>query len=253
MHQKAARRLTLCTCVSAALVGSGCNIEPAGDPFDPDRNIKVQPSLMVAVVATAGVIGTGMNVLGIETGPTPRDYAKTLADPDAEPDMQRQAIDGLVKRRGGRTEAYTSLYAAIAGDDSENDLVRSSAVRALGKSEADDQAAQLVELLDDPSAWVRLEAAKALIYVPNRDAVPTLLARAGDEQEDQDVRIAAVAALRHYPMPEVVERLTASLEADPFALAFQARMSLVAIFGTDRGYEPDRWSDLPLSDEVAPS
>ncbi|MEM7809714.1 MAG: HEAT repeat domain-containing protein, partial [Planctomycetota bacterium] len=125
-----------------------------------------------------------------------------------------------------------------------DELVRSSAVRALRRAGAADRTSTFVELLDADPTPVRLEAAKALAFLPDDSALPRLLAIAEDAQEDQDVRIAAISALRHYRQTEVVERLVVLLDADPFSLAFQARTSLVFMFGADRGYKADRWLEL---------
>ncbi len=220
----------------------GCSTSPDREPFTADDpNLRVQPTLAAAFTGVAGTMEAGLEAVGLFLRTPPKQFAQTLVDETATADARRNAINGLVRRPAGQSDTYVAAYAAIAADTSGEDaLVRAVAVRALNRSEAD-RSELYISLLTDRDERVRLEAAKALSKVPADDAVAPLLAMATDSTEDLDVRLAAVYALRHYAQPEVVERLVALLDAQPFAVAFQARTALVRMLGIDRGYDRDAW------------
>ena len=226
-----------------AIVVGGCNTTPDGDPFgDPSEPVQAQPSLQGAVAAIGGIVGYTADALGGLFGKSPEYYAVRLAAENATPDQRRTGINGLASRDFGRQPPYTDAYAQLARE-SPAPLVRATALRALNRSASESHTATYVAGLDDPDALVRLEAAKALAKVPDSAAVAPLLALAVDDEQDVDVRIAAVDALRHYAgEPEAVERLVALLGDDEFSVAWQARASLASIFGEDRGFDPEAWT-----------
>jgi HEAT repeat protein len=231
--------------VAAIVTAAGCTRSAPSDPFSPpsDRGprLEVQDSVNAVFGTAAGAIGYGLDALGVSSGPRAVDYARNLADENAPPDDRVDALNGLVRRPFGRNEPYTDGYAILARDAADP-LVRAVAVRALNRSRSADHVPLFIELLSDPEMLVRLEAAKALSNLPSPpEAATPLLARATDEQEDVDVRIAAVDALKFHGRPEIVERLAALLEADEFGVAFQSRATLALIFGQDLGFEPDAW------------
>jgi HEAT repeat protein len=84
----------------------------------------------------------------------------------------------------------------------------------------DDRAVQpLIELLNDPSARVREEAAASLLEFRSLDALPAL-SRTLIEDEDPDVRMAAAQALGeldHKAALEVLER-AGEIERDEFTM-----------------------------------
>jgi hypothetical protein len=92
------------------------------------------------------------------------------------------------------------------------------------------------------SEWlVRLEAAKALVNLPDPDAVRPLLDILGNENEQLDVRIAAADALQHYRSLEVGRMLVGALQERSFGIAWQARRSLIAMTRHDLGYDQGQW------------
>ena len=59
--------------------------------------------------------------------------------------------------------------------------------------------------------------------------------------EDQDVRIAAADALRHYRTLDVARTLVNQLGDRQFGVAWQANRSLIAITGQDFEYDQVQW------------
>src|SRR5690606_20332463 len=127
-------------------------------------------------------------------------------------------------------------------------LVRATALRALNRSRDASASEVFVAALSDVDPGVRLEAAKALVNLPTEAASAKLLELARNPREDLDVRIAAIDALRHYKTVEVGRTLAAMLLERHFALAWQARRSLVDLTGTDLRYDEGAWLQYITSD-----
>lgn len=231
------------------LFATGCSSVPQGDPFAPtSQKTQGQPLLTTTVGAvgdTFGLIGDGLSAIGLSDEPTPREYAGLIASDASTPDQRRRGVQGLVKRSFGKQPPYTELYAELAAED-PNALVQATSVRALNRSRAKAETDVLIARLSDPSPLVRLEAAKALGNLPDPAAAGELLQVATNAEEDLDVRLAAVSALRHYRDRELIERLAALLENDEFSLVFQARAALVNMTGVDLGYDPEAWANVEL-------
>ena len=220
-----------------SVIVAGCGKTPDVDPFDPDATPPFEFSPLGAIETGLGGVAAALDAVGLKPGPTPGDYARLVVTEGKTPDARIRGINGLAAREFGREGPYTDAYAVLA-ESAADPLVRATAVRALNRSRSIEHAALFVRSLDDEAARVRLEAAKALVNVPAEGAAEPLLARVADGDEELDVRIAAVSALRHYDRPEVRERLAALLDGEEFSLAFQARVALAAMVGEDRGYDP---------------
>jgi hypothetical protein len=183
---------------------------------------------------------------------TRKKLAEDLADKD-NPDRRREGITGLVDHPYGEVSPYTVAYAAIVRDTSQEYLVRASALRALNRSRASEFQPLYLEQLTDSNEVVRLEACKALNRMPDVKAVPTLMQLAARPEENKDVRIAAVEALRHYKRLDVARALIPLLSEKEFGIAWQARRSLQDITHQKLGYDETKWlhylskPDKPLS------
>jgi hypothetical protein len=177
----------------------------------------------------------------------PGRVARAARDLDhPHPDERRRAINWLVDRRVGGREPYLARYREMAVGEADqppdpNHLVRASAVRALNRARDARSTPVFIEALQDEHERVRLEGAKALVNLPDPQAVDSLMARLRDPQEDQDVRIAAAEALRHYPRPEVARELAAALDERSFGISWQSRRSLVQLTGQDFRYDAAAW------------
>lgn len=156
-------------------------------------------------------------------------------------DRRRRGINKLVERPFARKDPYTKRYAEIAQDDRDF-LVRATAIRALNQSRYRPATPVFIKALADPSALVRLEAAKALANIPDPAAAEALIKAVNDAGEDQDVRIAAAEALKHYRDLDVARSLVAQLQAREFGVAWQARRSLRRLTGRDLRYDEAAWT-----------
>jgi HEAT repeat protein len=222
-----------------------------------DRRRKAIP-LRACIVLALAVCGCGDALTGLEDfqrrwtlqnllkklrGRTPRENVALAFDPN-DPDLQRDAILALSKKDWGLKEPYLKGYAAILRTD-EDPLVRSAAVRALGKAGDPKYMEDVARTLFDRVPFVRQDAAAALDDLVGDVAVEPLRNRAVNDT-DQDVRANCARALRHYRRNDAVQTLVQCLSDKAFAVRYQAHASLAAIAGKDLGYEPQDWAGLAL-------
>jgi hypothetical protein len=155
-------------------------------------------------------------------------------------DERRKGMVYFADRDWGRKPPYTTRYGQIASAD-RVPLVRATAVRSLNRARDASQTAVLVARLNDENELVRIEAAKALVNLPDETAVPRLIEIVGNVNENRDLRIAAADALRHYSRLDVARALTLTLSQREFAVSWQARRSLRVLTGVDFGYNEQAW------------
>ena len=236
-------RVTALAACCAGLLLAGCYKTAQPDPFaqeDPD----VQLEGLAAVSASAmGQFGLSFQeTLAKLGGKTPASlgYARTLNNPEANADELYEALLGMVKYDYARKPPYTDAYIQFARS-SPHALVRSAALRALNISRHKPATPQFIEALADADFRVRLEAAKALANLPDSDAVQRLIALAASGEENIDVRVAAVDALKHYDDTDSRRVLVRLLESDDFAVVWQARRSLITATGQDHGFDLNAW------------
>jgi HEAT repeat protein len=230
-------------CLAILAAGAGCYKTAAKDPF-----ARQEPDVQLEGLAAIGAGAMGQFGLAFQetmiklSGRTPPSlrFARSLNDPDANPDDVHEALLGLVEYDYGRSSPYTDAYMQF-GKSSPYALVRATAIRALNISRHDPATPLFIEALADANVTVRLEAVKALANLPDRAAVPRLIELATNAQENIDVRIAAVDALRHYEAVESRRVLVRLLESDDFAVVWQARRSLVTATGEDHGFDVNAW------------
>lgn len=174
-------------------------------------------------------------------GDTPFEAAKALLDPTF-PDRRRQAVMYLSKHEWGRKEPYVSYYEQMAKADDER-LVKAIAIRALNRSRDRKATAIYIQLLENPSDLVRLEAAKALANMPDPASVDALTRHLQNPEENVDVRVACADALRNYHTIEVGRVLVGVLKDRQFGISWQARRSLMLMTGKDYRYNQTAWLD----------
>ena len=173
--------------------------------------------------------------------PNPQQMVAMAFDPD-DADRRRTGIDMLSSQKWGLDEPYTKGYATLARTDVDP-LVRSAAVRALGKSRKPEYQSTLIAALKDGSPLVRWDAAVALDQVPGPAAVEPLRRQGGDDAS-ADVRTACAKALRHYTTQPAVQTLIRLLDDPSYQVRHQARKSLEEATGQDRGQDPSAWMSL---------
>lgn len=176
------------------------------------------------------------------TGKTPKAAAIRMEDPDF-PDERRQGINELVDRGFGRQQPYTTRYRQIAQNDPDY-LVRATALRALNRARDAEATPLFITALDDPNDTVKLEGAKALVNLPNQNALQPLLRIVNNPNENRDVRIAAADALKHYKSLDVARTLIGQLSSREFGLAWQSRRSLRNLTGKDLRYDESAWLEF---------
>jgi hypothetical protein len=197
--------------------------------------------------ATREIGEFGGRVVDLVMGSTAQVDAVRMEDADF-PDERRIGINRLVKRSYGTQPPYTTRFAQIARDDS-SPLVRATTIRALNRARDASAVDLFIASLSDTEALVRLEAAKALTNIPSEKAVPELIRVVRNPQEEQDVRIAAAQALRHYKRLDVARVLVAHLQDRRFGISWQARQSLRNITGADYRYDESAWLNYLTSDQ----
>jgi len=173
------------------------------------------------------------------SGDSPFNAAKSMLDP-SRPDKRRQAVMYLSRRKFGREDPYLKYYAEMARTDPDY-TVRAMAVRALNRARDRRVTSLYMQLLEDKSELVRLEAAKALANIPEPLAATALIKHLENTEESTDVRVACADALRNYPTLEVAQVLVRALRDRDFAVAWQARKSLKLMTGRDYRYDQAAW------------
>ena len=172
-------------------------------------------------------------------GKTPAYYARQMED-SSTPDNRWKGIDQLVESDFAKHPPYTTRYRQIATTDADP-LVRAVAVRALNRSRDAGATDVFITALNDTSELVRLEGAKALVNLPDVNAVPGLLKLVNKLDEPRDVRLAAAEALKHYKQLDVARALVSRLNERDFGVAWQARRSLRHMTQSDFAYNEASW------------
>jgi hypothetical protein len=157
-------------------------------------------------------------------------------------DKRVVGINELADRDFGLKPPYTERYAQIAKADPDY-LVRATAIRALNRARQKEATPIFIGALGDDNAKIRLEAAKALVNVPDENAVRPLLKILNKQDENKDVRIAAADALQHYKRLDVARALAATLSEREFGVAWQSRRTLRRMMGVDMQYSETAWLD----------
>jgi len=174
-------------------------------------------------------------------GPSPNELVAMAFDPN-DADNRRVGIARLSDRAWGRQEPYLKGYATIARTD-PNPLVRSVAVRALGRAGDPNYVGAVAAALDDRETAVRVDAAAALDSLRGPAAVGPLRRRAVAD-DSEDVRALCCRALRHYRRDDVLATLARCLADKTFTVRWQAHASLVELTGRDLGFEAESWADV---------
>jgi len=193
-------------------------------------------AIVVGVVAVASVPINGIKWL---SGDRPVNAVRMMED-GSSADNRRTGINKLLEYDFTKVDPYTKRYRQIAQLDPDP-TVRATAIRASNRARDPKATALFIKSLDDKSDWVRLEAAKALVNIPDTAAVPALLRTLANADENRDVRIAAADALKHYRTLTVARALVAVLSDHDFAISWQARKSLQYLFNRDLGYSDSAW------------
>jgi hypothetical protein len=172
-------------------------------------------------------------------GKRPIQAVELMNDPHS-PDNRRTGINDLLTYKFTKAPPYTVRYRQISAFD-QDAMVRATALRASNRSRDIVATPIFVAALSDKSELVRLEAAKALVHLPDPAAERPLMRVLADPNENLDVRLAAADALKHYRDLPNARALAESLDDKDFSIVWQARRSLVYLTGRDFGYDDGAW------------
>jgi len=221
-----------------------------GNFADLDEDYAPSPDLVVRSLDYLGA-GFGKVFSVIADGPVriwgwfhrekPSEAAREMENQNSADDRWN-GINELATHDFARHPPYTDRYRQISLQDPDP-IVRAVALRALNRSRDAASVGVWQQALSDSSPLVRLEAAKALVHIPNPDAEPSLRRLLGDKNEDREVRIAAADALRNYRTLSTARVLSAALGERDFGIAWQSRRSLRVLTGRDYGYDQAAWLD----------
>jgi hypothetical protein len=170
---------------------------------------------------------------------TPSEAARMAVDP-TDPDKRREGITMLSNAPFGGVETYVKFYRDAVTNE-RDPIVKAAAIQALGKHGEPADAVRIAPSLADSNQQVRWGAAKALQRLHNPAVVPDLLRVLGNENENQDVRIAAATALGQYPEDRVFQGLVGSLNARELAINAAAEESLRTLTGMSFNMSAPDW------------
>lgn len=162
-------------------------------------------------------------------------------------DKRREAVVRLSNADYGGDEPFVRLYRLLLDDP--DPMVRAAAVTALGEHAPASDGPLLAAMLEDESAYVRWEAAKALQKV-HHPGVAAALSAALTKDEDADVRTAAATALGQYADATVFQTLVSALGDRNRGVVRAANESLRTLTGQDLDADAAQW--LALSRECGP-
>jgi len=188
------------------------------------------------------VLGLPGEMINFASGDNPAKAVRLMED-EHSADARRRGINDLLRWDFAQRNPYVRRYRQIARNDADP-YVRSIAIRALNRSRDPESRPLFVEALSDASELVRLEAAKALVNLPDPAAAEPLIRLVTKAEEDRDVRIAAAEALGYYKRIEVARALTPRLGEHDFSVAWQARRSLHRLTGKDFFYNEAAWLEF---------
>ncbi len=156
------------------------------------------------------------------------------------PDERREEIQRLSAPERNSQDLVVELLATAVRQDPDP-TVRSAAARALGASINPAAVPPLVEALEDPNEYVRLDAAEALASKRDDNAKRALLVRLGKDPAPQ-VRAASAKGLSIHHERRVVEALINALRDRSFVVVYNAEQSLIQMTGQTHEYDPDAWT-----------
>jgi HEAT repeat protein len=237
-------RKSIALSIIAALLAAGCahraNHSATTSLADARSSESEQEKSGVgaALGSVTMLVGGISNLFQNFSGNTPALYARMMESEN--PDNRWQGMSGLVEHDFAKRPPYTTRYRQIAASDPDF-LVRATAIRSLNRSRDAGASGVFVRALNDPSDRVRLEAAKALVHLPDPNAPAPLIRLVTKADENKDVRIAAADALRHYRTLEVARTLATAISNRDFGIAWQAHRSLRTVTRREYGYDEAAW------------
>jgi HEAT repeats len=211
------------------------------------RRFGPRPVLGSAVVIAACVAGCDTISSDFESlteafnPPTPAEAATWAVD-TSNPENQRRGIALLASAPWGGAEPYQKLYRLYV-EEPTDPLVRSFALRALGRHGDASDAKLVARELNSPFRLVRLEAAKALQRLHDPEVADAMWKKLIDQVEDAEIRTELAVGLGQYPSDAVFQALVAAVDHRELAVNLAALDSLQSMTGQDFGMSQKAWLD----------
>lgn len=190
------------------------------------------------------------SIFQIGAGPSPSEAARWAIDP-YDADRRYRGTLLLANAQFGGDEVYLQLFQDALRDPAPN--VRAAGVRGLAHHGRPEHVAQLLPMLKDDEARVRLETVRALQRLHDPAAVPGLVqlldlnAPLGDQgltgpaEPTNEIRSAAADALGQYPEPRVFLALLGALGDPDLIVNRNAARSLETLTGQEFGLDRRAW------------
>lgn len=226
---------------------------PAG--IDDDGDFTRPDPVLDAMAAPFRAIGDGfaevfalpIDAIKKAEGDTPKRAVLQMEDKSSA-DNRRNGMNRLLEYPYTHKPPYTKVYEGMASRDHDY-TVRAAALRACNRSRDKSATPLFIRALGEKgdgdaragATLIRLEGAKGLANLPDPNAVPGLTALVVNPDEDRDVRIAAIDALKYYRTLEVGRILSGLLNDPDFSIGWQARRSLMYLTHRDFGYDAGAW------------
>jgi hypothetical protein len=214
--------------------------------IDDDRDAEDSENIFVTIIlAPFKLIGEAIDVpvqqIRMLEGDTPSKAARLTTDGNSA-DNRRLGVSKLVEYQFAHRPPYTTRYEQMAQGDPDP-TVRAAALRACNRARDRNATHLFISALADSKETdsVRLEAAKGLCNLPDATSVPVLLTVVNTADANRDLRIASVDALKYYRSLEVGRALGNNLADRDFAVAWQARRSLVYMTHQDFKMDQGAW------------
>jgi len=197
--------------------------------------------LLLPVKAIGAVIEIPVQQIKTLQGETAGKAARMTVDSESA-DTRREGVYRLVDYSFARRAPYTTHYEQMARGDPDP-TVRVAALRACNRARDPQATSTFIAVLSDAKEpdTVRLEAAKGLCNLPDPAAIAPLLGVVNTPEANRDLRIASVDALKYYRSLEVGRALGNVLVDRDFAVAWQARRSLVYLTHKDFNMDQGAW------------
>ncbi len=171
--------------------------------------------------------------------PTPAQAAEWAVDTN-DPENQRRGVALLASAPWGGAAPYVKLYRLYV-EENTDPLVKSFALRALGRHGDAADAVLVSQQLSSPFKNVRLEAAKALQRLHDPSVADVMWQRLVDENEEEEVRVELAIGLGQYPTDAVFQALVLGVDQRELAINLACLDSLQTLTGKDFAFDKAKW------------
>lgn len=199
-----------------------------------------------ALLLTAALFSVGCDTISSDfqdlldqITPTSPAEAGEWATDFGDSENQQRGITLLGTAPWGGEDEYLRLYRTCV-EGPFDPLVKAAAIRALAHHGDPGDAKLIADQLENPTVYVRHEAAKGLQRLHEPTIADTIWQRLVVE-EDGSVRVELAIALGQYARDPVFQALVLALEYQELAVNLAAADSLRTLTGQDHGLDARSW------------